>query len=70
MTTLDRSIVAKLSCAILILIAFVYEIETEHFYRDIVKDVKKRFDTSGYSKDDNRPLHSREKEKGDRPDEI
>ena len=26
------------------------------FYRDIAKDVKKRFDTSGYSKDDNRPL--------------
>ena len=36
--------------------SFVYEIETEDFYRDIAKDVKKRFDTSGYSKDDNRPL--------------
>ena len=35
---------------------FVYEIETEDVYRDIAKDVKKRFDTSGYSKDDNRPL--------------
>ena len=35
---------------------FVYEIETEDFYKDISKDVKKRFDTSGYSKDDNRPL--------------
>ena len=35
---------------------FVYEIETEYFYRDIAKDVKKRFNTSGYSKDDNRPL--------------
>ena len=31
--------------------SFVYEIETEDFYRDIAKDVKKRFDTSGYSKD-------------------
>ena len=36
--------------------SFVYEIETEDFYRDIAKDVKKRFDTSEYSKDDNRPL--------------
>ena len=36
--------------------SFVYEIETEDFYRDIAKDVKRRFDTSGYSKDDNRPL--------------
>ena len=36
--------------------SFVYEIETENFYRDIAKDVKKRFDTSVYSRDDNRPL--------------
>ena len=36
--------------------SFVYEIETEDFHRDIAKDVEKRFDTSGYSKDDNRPL--------------
>ena len=36
--------------------SFVYEIETEDFYKDIAEDVKKRFDTSGYSKDDNRPL--------------
>ena len=35
---------------------FVCEIETKDFYRDIAKDVEKRFDTSGYSKDDNRPL--------------
>ena len=34
----------------------VYEIETEDFYRDIAKDVEKMFDTSGYSKGDNRPL--------------
>ena len=27
-----------------------------NFYRDIVKDVEKRFDTSGYLKDENRPL--------------
>ena len=30
---------------------FVYD-----FYRDIAKDVEKKFDTSGYSKDENRPL--------------
>ena len=36
--------------------SFVYEIESEDFYRDIAKDVKKMFDTSGYSKDDNSPL--------------
>ena len=38
------------------MLSFVYEIETEDFYRDIAKDVEKRFDTSGYSKDENRPL--------------
>ena len=31
--------------------SFVYEIETEDFYRDIAKDLEKRFDTSGYSKE-------------------
>ena len=36
--------------------SFVYEIESEDFYRDIAKDVEKKFDTSGYSKDENRPL--------------
>ena len=36
--------------------SFVYEIETEDFYRDIAKDVEERFDTSGYSKDENRSL--------------
>ena len=36
--------------------SFVYWIETEDFYKDIAKDVEKRFDTSGYLKDDNRPL--------------
>lgn len=30
------------------------EKETEDFYKDIAKDVETRFDTSGYSKDDNR----------------
>ena len=36
--------------------SFVYKIETEDFYRDIAKDVKKKFDRSGYSGDYNRPL--------------
>ena len=36
--------------------SFVYEIEAEKFYRDIAKDVEERFDTSGCSKEDNRPL--------------
>ena len=36
--------------------SFVYEIETKDFYKDIANDVEKRFDTSGYSRDDNRPL--------------
>ena len=30
--------------------SFVYEAETEDFYRDIAKDVETKFDTSGYSK--------------------
>ena len=36
--------------------SFVYWIETEVFYRCIAKDVEKSFDTSRYSKDENRPL--------------
>ena len=35
--------------------SFAYEIVTEDFYRDIANDVEKRFDTSGYSKNDNGP---------------
>ena len=52
--------------------SFVYEIETEDFYRDIAKDVKKRFDTSEYSKDDNGPLSIRENKKvvGLKKDEL
>ena len=36
--------------------SFIVHIETEDFYKDIAKDVNKRFDTSGYDKKDNRPL--------------
>ena len=41
--------------------SFAYEIEAEDFYRDIAKDVKKRFDTSEYLKDDNRMITHRNK---------
>ena len=43
--------------------SFVFEIETNDFYWDIENDVERRFDTSGYSKDDNRPLPIRENKK-------
>ena len=36
--------------------SFVIHIKTEDFYEDISDDVEKWFDTSNYSKDDNRPL--------------
>ena len=36
--------------------SLVYDIKTEDFYEDIANDVSARFDTSGYSKTDFRPL--------------
>ena len=36
--------------------SLVYDIKTEDFYKDIANDVEARFDTSGYSKTDSRPL--------------
>ena len=36
--------------------SFVYHIKTEDFYKDIAGDVEKRFDTTGYSEEDKRPL--------------
>ena len=36
--------------------SLVYHIKTDDFYEDIAKDVKTRFDTSGYNKEDARPL--------------
>ena len=36
--------------------SLVYQIKAENFYEDIAKDVNTRFDTSGYSKKDARPL--------------
>ena len=38
--------------------SLVYDIKTEDFYKDIANDVEARFDTSGYSKTDFRPLPS------------
>ena len=54
--------VAKLTYAIWIPTDLLMR-QTEDFYRDITKDVKKRFDTSRFSKDDNRPLPIGEKKK-------
>ena len=36
--------------------SFIIYVETDDFYKDISSDVNKRFDTSNYSKDINRPL--------------
>ena len=36
--------------------SLVYDIKTEDFYEEIANDVEARFDTSGYSKTDFRPL--------------
>ena len=36
--------------------SFIIHIETEDFYKDIANEIKKWFDTSGYNKNDNRPL--------------
>ena len=54
---------SKIMLCYLVTDSFVYEIETEDFYRYIAKDVKKRFDRSGYSKDNNRPLPMRKNKK-------
>ena len=35
---------------------FLFEIETEDFYRDIAKDVEAKFDTNKFSEDDNKLL--------------
>ena len=36
--------------------SLVYNIKTKDFYKVIAHDVETRFDTSGYSKEDARPL--------------
>ena len=49
--------------------SFVCEIETEDFYRDIARDMEKRFDLSKYSKDDSRLLPNGKNKKVDKHDE-
>ena len=39
--------------------SLIYDIETEDFYKDIAKDVKDRFDMSGYNPDGSDPLRHR-----------
>ena len=46
----------KLNLCYMDMDSLVYDIETEYFYEDIANDVEARFDTSGYSKTDFRPL--------------
>ena len=36
--------------------SFIIHIKIEEFYKDIAEDVKKQFETSNYSEDDDRPL--------------
>ena len=36
--------------------SFVHEIELKDFYKDVAKNTDKKFDTSGYSKNDEKPL--------------
>ena len=46
----------KLKLCYLDMDSLVYDIKTEDFYEDIANDIEARFDTSGYSKKDFRPL--------------
>ena len=36
--------------------SFIYDIETDDFYEDIAENIESRFNTSGYSKEEARPL--------------
>ena len=46
----------KLKLCYMAMDSLVYDIKTEDFYEDVANDVEARFDTSGYSKRDFRPL--------------
>ena len=48
--------VEKLKLCYMDMDSLAYDIKTEDFYEDIANDVEARFDTSGYSKTDFRPL--------------
>ena len=52
--------------------SFMYETEREDLYKKIAKDVETAFDTSGYSKDDNRtpPIGKNKKVVGMMKDEL
>ena len=43
--------------------SFMFEIETKDFCQDIAKDIETKFDTSGYSRNDKRPLPMRRNKK-------
>ena len=43
--------------------SFIVHIKTEDFYKDIADDVEKRFDTSNYDDECNRPLPKRKNKK-------
>ena len=49
--------------------SFIFQVETEDFYKDISNDVDSRFDISAYSKDLNRPLPIGKNKKSTRNDE-
>ena len=42
---------------------FVCELDSQDFCKDVAEDTETRFDTSEYSKDDNRTLSIRENKK-------
>ena len=46
--------------------SLVYHIKTEDFYEDIAEDVKEKFDTSAYSKEEARPMPIGENKKDER----
>ena len=50
--------------------SFVIHIKTEDFYEDIADDVEKWFDTSNYSKDDNRLFSIGRNKKANHQDQL
>ena len=55
MTILNLNIMKKQNYVTWILIALLYILKQD-FYKDIAQDVNNWFDTSGYDKNDKRPL--------------
>ena len=54
--TVPKYVLEKLKLCYMDTDSLVYDIKTEDFYEHIANDVEARFDTSGYSKTDFRPL--------------